>query len=102
MNTSAGVGFSWRTGRYVVLSHAAAAAPDNFHIPSRSRLGEKRLTAFRGRDAAFGNQALILALRPPVSPRAITAGRFRLRVGVDVGAVAAGFEQREMYRVLAG
>jgi hypothetical protein len=37
-----------------------------------------------------------------VSPRAINAGLFRLRVGVDVGAVAAGFEQREMYRVLAG
>jgi hypothetical protein len=37
-----------------------------------------------------------------VSPRAINAGRFRLRVGVDVGAVAAGFEQRETYRVLAG
>jgi hypothetical protein len=37
-----------------------------------------------------------------VSPRAINAGRFRLRVGVDVGVVAAGFEQREMFRVLAG
>jgi hypothetical protein len=37
-----------------------------------------------------------------VSPRDINAGRFRLRVGVDVGAVAAGFEQRKTYRVLAG
>jgi len=37
-----------------------------------------------------------------VSPPAINAGRFRLRVGVDVGVVAAGFEQREMFRVLAG
>jgi hypothetical protein len=45
-NTRAGVGFCWRTGRYVVLSHAAAAAPDNFHVPSRSRLGEKRTNSF--------------------------------------------------------
>ena len=37
-----------------------------------------------------------------MSPRAINAGLFRLQVGVDVGAVAAGFEQRETYRVLAG
>ena len=37
-----------------------------------------------------------------MSPRAINAGRFRLREGVDVGAVAAAFEQGEMFRVLAG
>jgi hypothetical protein len=54
-NTSAGVGFSWRTGRYVVPSHPATAAPDNFDIPSRSRLGEKRP---KGRGCA-----------PPAGPR---------------------------------
>jgi hypothetical protein len=32
----------------------------------------------------------------------IDAGSLRLRVGVDMSAVAAGFEQRETYRVLAG
>jgi hypothetical protein len=58
------------------VSHAAAAAPDNFHIPSRSRLGEKRLTAFRGRDAAFGNQVPMLALRTWCQPgRPLAASR---------------------------
>ena len=36
-----------------------------------------------------------------MGPGAI-AGTLRLRVGVDMGAVAAGLEQREAYRVLAG
>ena len=37
-----------------------------------------------------------------MGPGAIDAGSLRPRVGMDVGAVAAGLEQRETYRVLAG
>ena len=37
-----------------------------------------------------------------MGPDAIDAGSLLPRVGMDVGAVAAGLEQRETYSVLAG
>jgi hypothetical protein len=62
MNANAGVGFSAITGRYVVLSHAATAAPVDFFSSVWSPLGECRPPRFRGRDAAFWVEALITRL----------------------------------------
>ena len=61
MNPNAGIGFCSTTGRYVVLSHPATAAPADFRIPFSSPLNEGRPATFPDRDAAFGAEALMTA-----------------------------------------